>query len=153
MADPSELRVSDADRDRAARDIREHFAAGRLTDAQVDERVEAVYAATTQAELQAVLRDLPPVPPSPLEQRAEVEARRRDLRRRVAQQAGGGLVTFAICTAIWVASGANGSFWPVWVALLVAVSLLRDGWRLYGPAPELDRVEESLSRRGRRRNR
>ena len=33
------------------------------------------------------------------------------------------------------------------------IPLLRNGWRLYGPAPELDRVEEELARRERERRR
>ena len=37
----SDFRASDADRDRAAQDIREHFAAGRLTEEEMDQRVEA----------------------------------------------------------------------------------------------------------------
>jgi hypothetical protein len=51
-----------------------------------------------------------------------------------------------LCTAIWAASGAEGSFWPIWVALVAFMPLLRNGWRLYGPAPELDRVEADLAR-------
>jgi hypothetical protein len=42
MADPSsQLRVSDQDRDEAALQIREHYAAGRLTDDELNERPEA----------------------------------------------------------------------------------------------------------------
>src|SRR3954471_22473570 len=149
MPEPVDLRGSHDDRDPAAGAIREHFAAGRLTAEEVDQRIQAVYAAGTQAELRRVQRDLPLLPPSPQEQRAEVDRRRRDLRRRVLQETGGGLVTFVVCSLIWLATGAHGSFWPVWVALVVAISVLRNGWRLYGPAPELDRVEASLDRRRR----
>ena len=49
-----------------------------------------------------------------------------------------------LCTGIWAASGASGQFWPVWVLLVVLIPLLRNSWRLYGPAPELDRVEREL---------
>ena len=62
------------------------------------------------------------------------------------QQTGGGLGLFVLCTAIWAAAGAQGSFWPIWVAVFVLIPLLRNGWRLYGPAPELDRVEAELAR-------
>ena len=48
---------------------------------------------------------------------------------------------FVICTIIWVGAGPHGAFWPIWVLLAVLIPLLRNGWRLYGPAPELDRVE------------
>jgi hypothetical protein len=56
---------------------------------------------------------------------------------------------FVLCCVIWVASGAHGQFWPVWVALITLLPLLRNGWRLYGPAPGLDRVEQELARRER----
>ena len=42
---------------------------------------------------------------------------------------------------------AHGSFWPVWVLLIFVVSLVRNGWALYGPAPDLDAVEAQLDAR------
>jgi hypothetical protein len=68
----------------------------------------------------------------------------------VIQEAGGGAALFALCTGIWAASGANGQFWPIWVLLVVLIPLLRNSWRLYGPSPELDRVERELEQRARR---
>ena len=53
---------------------------------------------------------------------------------------------FFVCVAIWLGSGASGSFWPAWVALIALIPLARNGWRLYGPAPELERVEDELRR-------
>jgi uncharacterized membrane protein len=61
------MRVSDADRDRVASALREHFAAGRLTPDELDERVSAALNAKTAGELRRVMADLPgpgPVPPS-----------------------------------------------------------------------------------------
>jgi uncharacterized protein DUF1707 len=149
MPDPPSVRVSDAERERAAADLREHFAAGRLTDEELSDRVAAAYAARTAADLAAVRVDLPALPASPAQARAELAERRAELRRRLLQQSGGALAPFAICTVIWVATGANGMFWPIWVALFTVIPLLRNGWRLYGPAPELDRVEQDLARRER----
>jgi hypothetical protein len=54
-----ELRASDADRDRAIIELREHTAAGRLTLEEFSERVDQAVAARTLAELQAVRSDLP----------------------------------------------------------------------------------------------
>jgi hypothetical protein len=64
MAEQGQLRAADSDRDRAAADLREHFAAGRLSEAELGERLEAVYGATTVAELASVpdLPDLRPLP-------------------------------------------------------------------------------------------
>lgn len=59
------------------------------------------------------------------------------------------MALFVTCTIIWLASGAHGPFWPVWLALVSVIPLLRNGWRLYGPAPELDRVAQELARRER----
>ncbi len=33
--------------------------------------------------------------------------------------------------------------------IVVVLPLIRNGWRLYGPAPEFDRVEAELARRER----
>ncbi|MGZ4245443.1 MAG: hypothetical protein ACXVSE_14235, partial [Solirubrobacteraceae bacterium] len=67
------------------------------------------------------------------------------------QESGGSLGAFVVCTAVWAASGAQGSFWPIWVLLIFVVSLVRNGWALYGPAPDLDAVEAQLDeRRGKR---
>lgn len=149
MTDPSALRVSDAERDRAAADLREHFAAGRLSSEELDERLDAIYRARTQAELRALHADLPPLPVTRAQHGAEVAERRADLWRQVLQQTGGATVPFLICTAIWAANGAHGGFWPAWVALVAIIPLLRNGWRLYGPSPELERVEADLARRRR----
>jgi len=144
-----DIRVSDEDRERAVRELREHFAAGRLTEAEFSERVQSVYQARTDRELSALRADLPHLPVTREEQKAELARRRAHLQRQLLQQSGGALVPFAICTVIWLASGAHGMFWPIWIVLVALIPLVRNGWRLYGPAPELDRVERELAERGR----
>jgi hypothetical protein len=141
------FRASDEERERAAQQLREHFATGRLTQEELDERVQAAYRARTDRELRDVLADLPGLPMTPQRQKAELAERRRHLQRRIFQQTGGALGLFMICTVIWLADGASGQFWPIWVAIIPALTLLRTGWRLYGPAPELDRVEQELQKR------
>jgi len=150
VAGPDDLRVSDEQRERAASEIREHYAAGRLTDDELSERVQAAYSARTEQELRSALADLPKLPASPAQQKAELAARRSMLQRRMLQEAGGGLGVFALCAAIWAASGASGQFWPIWVLLVCLIPLLRNGWRLYGPAPDFDRVERELEKHRRR---
>jgi hypothetical protein len=144
-----DLRVSDQERDQAARALREHFAAGRLTQEELNERVHAAYQARTQQQLEAQLRDLPALPASQRQLRAELVERRAQLRRRLLQEAGGAATPFLICTIIWVATGAQGGFWPAFVAIPLIILLVRNGWRLYGPSPELDRVERELEARRR----
>ncbi|HUA45931.1 MAG TPA: DUF1707 domain-containing protein [Solirubrobacteraceae bacterium] len=150
MPEDSSLRASDEQRERAAQDIREHFAAGRLSEEELSDRVQAAYSARTEQDLQKLLADLPKLPASPAQQKAELVQRRRQLQRRMVQEAGGGLGLFALCTAIWATSGASGQFWPIWVLVVCLFPLLRNGWRLYGPAPELDRVERELDARQRK---
>ncbi len=142
-------RASDQDREQAAEQIRDHYAAGRLTDDELDTRVQAVYAAQTTAELKRLLADLPVLPEVRARQeRAALVERRSHLQRRLIQQAGGSVIAFAVCTGIWVAAGASGSFWPIWIALIAVIGLLKSGWDLYGPAPDLDAVEERLNQKG-----
>ena len=141
-------RASDQDREQAAEQIRDHYAAGRLTDDELDKRVQAAYSAQTNAELQRLLADLPVLPEvRKRQERAELVERRSHLQRRLIQQTGGSVIAFAVCTGIWVASGASGSFWPIWVALIAVIGLLKSGWDLYGPAPDLDAVENRLSQK------
>jgi len=57
--DRSEMRASDADRDRVAARLREALAEGRLTPDEHSERLDAVYSAKTLGELAPLVRDLP----------------------------------------------------------------------------------------------
>jgi Domain of unknown function (DUF1707) len=55
----SRLRASDADRDRAASMLNEAMAQGRLTAEEHADRLDAIYAAKTHADLVPILDDLP----------------------------------------------------------------------------------------------
>jgi hypothetical protein len=114
------------------------------------ERVAAAYAARTESELRRLLVDLPRLPATRAQQRAALAERRRHLQRRLIQQTGGGIALVVVCVAIWLIDGAQGQFWPIWVMLIVLLPLIRNGWRLYGPAPDFERVEAELARRERR---
>lgn len=59
LPDRGQMRVSDADRDRAADVLREATSQGRLTFDELDERLTQAYAAKTYADLDEVTRDLP----------------------------------------------------------------------------------------------
>ena len=104
MAEPERaVRASDAEREQVSRQLGEHAAAGRLTPEELDERLDAVYAARTHAELDRLLEDLPaaPVP------RAEDPARKA-ARARLTHRAGAAAITALLCVGIWLATGAHG---------------------------------------------
>ena len=138
MTDDADLRASDAQRDRAAAEIREHYAAGRLSEDEFTERLDAVYQARTQGELSELRRDLPALA---VDTSTDLAQRRRKLRGELIQETGAALVPFVICTAIWAFSGAQGSFWPIWVSLIAIIPLIRNGWALYGPGADIDEYE------------
>jgi hypothetical protein len=53
------LRIGDAERERAAAELGEHYAQGRLTADEHAERLDRIWAARTHADLDAVFADLP----------------------------------------------------------------------------------------------
>jgi hypothetical protein len=60
------MRVSDADRDHVTARLRDHFAQGRLTPDELDERLSAALNAKTVGDLRRVMADLPePAPVAP----------------------------------------------------------------------------------------
>ncbi|MGX7827704.1 DUF1707 SHOCT-like domain-containing protein [Actinokineospora sp. 24-640] len=73
MSENPELRIGDAEREAALRDLGEHMSAGRLTVDEYGERSAHVATARTQGELTALFADLPqprprfgrPAPPPP----------------------------------------------------------------------------------------
>ena len=61
-----QIRVSDADRERVTARLRDHYAEGRITESELDERVSAALNAKTFGDLRQLMVDLPgpsPVPP------------------------------------------------------------------------------------------
>jgi len=141
------LRASDAEREHTATLLRDHAAAGRLTPEELDERLDAAYAARTVGELDALAHDLPaPAQPS-------APARRRALQRPGAREralhAIGLMVLINVaCNAIWLATGADGSWWPKWVLLGTGLRLAFQLWALLGPGAVAD--EARLGRGGTR---
>lgn len=125
------LRASDADRERVAAALREHCAVGRLTMAELDERLGQAYAARTLGDLAAVTHDLPEIEPElpvPAHDRSATdhhlpaqtpppslpaESGPVSLRQSIA----GWLAMTIIVNVIWVISGISGGFsdyWPAW---------------------------------------
>jgi hypothetical protein len=142
------LRASDADRERLVDELEQHAIAGRLTTDEFEERTGQAYEARTVAQLDALRRDLPPATGAVAVNHRQ---RRSDLTKRSLQETGGSAGLFLVCTVIWLASGASGQFWPAWILIIVALSLVRNGWALYGPGADLDAVEADLDARRERR--
>jgi hypothetical protein len=63
--DSRPLRASDDEREQVVELLREHCAEGRLTPAELEERIDAAHAARTVGELEALTRDLPVRGPAP----------------------------------------------------------------------------------------
>jgi DUF1707 SHOCT-like domain len=141
MPGDAKIRASDADRDRAAAALREHLAAGRLTIEEFDERLDRAYAAKTLGELDELMADLPTsdlgqLPGSSLDRQAAgppLAGRHPD--RPI--QAGPGRFPPARRTAfgswaaislvlfmIWLASGAAGGPWFLWVVIPLGALIL-----------------------------
>jgi len=119
MPSPPDLRASDADRERTAQALRRHAADGRLDPSELDERLSVAYAARTGSELDGLTADLPELAP-PAPPRAPAP--------RVSPALRSSLITFVslnlVCLLVWLATGANGGFWPGWVLLGTGIALI-----------------------------
>jgi hypothetical protein len=128
------IRASDEDRSRAAAALGEHYAAGRLTLEEFQERLDEVYAATTVGELGRVMADLPGTDLGRLPQRrapgpVQVPAGGAVLARRAAWRFW--LVVSVVAFVIWLLGGAAGA-WFLWAAVPLALLMLRR-WSAGGP--------------------
>jgi len=59
MASGNEMRVGDAEREAAAAELREHYASGRLTLDELNERIDKAFAAKTCGDLNVLMTELP----------------------------------------------------------------------------------------------
>jgi len=73
------------------------------------------------------------------EQARELAIQRLKLKQDFKGLAGGGALAIVVTTIIW-ALGEGGYYWPIWVILGVAVVLVVQGWKAYGPS---NRITES----------
>jgi hypothetical protein len=110
------VRVSDAERQAVADRLAEHFAAGRLDQAEFDERVGRAMNAKTRADLGGLFDDLPETgaPATP--------GRPRRMRRR------GHPVLVLVLAFVLALTVGHALFWAVvpllWLGLLVAAGFL-----------------------------
>jgi hypothetical protein len=118
----TELRASDADRERVAERLRDAAGEGRLTAEELEERLERAFAGRTDAELAPLVADLPPTVSSPAPAAARHRVRRRGpdpdhLRAYIAVN--------LMLVAIWALTGA-GYFWPIWPILGWGIGVIAD---------------------------
>lgn len=114
-------RASDADRERTVRSLREHYASGRLTSEELEERIAQAYEARDRSELRALIRDLP----------LDLRRRRASIGMRMQRAAlRAHATTYGATSAglvgIWAMDG--GTFWPAgpivgWGAFVAAHAL------------------------------
>jgi hypothetical protein len=105
------IRIGDAERDEVARQLREHYAAGRLTSEEFDERLEACLAARTTGDLQRLTEDLPRLGRAP--------APKRERAGWVSAWRHWAAVSMIVWT-IWAVAALSGDGfahpWPLWVS-------------------------------------
>ena len=116
------VRASDSERERAARALRRHYAAGRLELDELERRVEAASTAVTRADLARLFSDLPKQRVAHA-WRSFVEFNRLALR---VHAAGFGVVNGSLI-GIWALVG-GGEFWPAWSLVPGAGALGSHAW-------------------------
>lgn len=127
-------RASDADREGIAAALGGHYAAGRLTLEEFQERLDQAYAAKTLGELDNLMTDLPRTdlshlagqragnPPLPERRAPGMVQAHADSHPAVWQfWLGVTVATFVI----WLISGASSGPWFLWVAVPLAFIMLR----------------------------
>ena len=115
------MRASDADRDAVVSDLSEHFQAGRLTAAELDERTGRALTARTWGELTELASDLPALrpaapPATPAADRPQPPAGHTT---PVMAAALAGLAIAAVLL-VHAVHGGWGLIWLLWPALLIA---------------------------------
>ena len=116
-----DLRIGDAERDRAIADLGEHFAAGRLTKEEFDERSDLALQARRQIELAPLFADLPGMTPAGPPERWVGGRRGPDPRRAIFWLAPV-LLMVAVVSAVL-----SSAPWVIW--MLLTVFLVTMPWR------------------------
>jgi hypothetical protein len=126
MGTQPSLRIGDRERDATAAELQEHFAHGRLTLEEFNERLDAVFEARTQSDLTRITADLPhvrsggtPLPSSrsgrtPRPSGGLPASGWHDPHGALATQAGSPSVRTGWSGSPWAASPWTGSADPTW---------------------------------------
>lgn len=116
----SAVLASDAERERAVEELHAHYASGRLTADELEERVARVYAARRRADIARAFEALP----RRWRSRGLARAHQSALRLHAAAYAS----VNASLVGVWALTG-EGRFWPAQSLLPWGVLL---GWHAYG---------------------
>lgn len=116
------MRASDADRDAVVADLGEHFQAGRLTTAELDERTGLALTARTYGELTELQADLPAIGTAPPVPAAGSPAARPPRSHGRVTPPVRAAITGLVITALVLAvtHGGWGLIWLLVPALLIA---------------------------------
>ena len=133
MTSDPRTRAGDEDRERTATALGEHYAAGRLTLEEFQQRLDQAYAAKTLEDLDDLMTDLPgsdlsPLPGQrgggpPLPQRRAPGPVQASGEHSAVRQLW--LAVGITAMVIWLISGATGGPWFLWLAVPLAFIVLR----------------------------
>ncbi len=115
-----QLRIGDAERDATVSALGDHFAAGRLTRVELDERVDRAMQARVQGDLAPLLADLPPLQPAAPPPHARTPA------------FGPGLWLLFPVAVLAVVAGSAMLHGPWLLVLLIWMSMAHFAWRRSG---------------------
>jgi uncharacterized membrane protein len=119
-----DLRVGDAERESTATALREHYAQGRLSTDELNERLDAAFSATTHGQLERVTDDLPHIQPAPAAPLPPAIPRRRA--GAAVARAVAALVTVVALLAVVTVALHGGAHVPRnIVTLVIALLILR----------------------------
>ena len=118
---PAATRASDADRDAVVSDLSEHFQAGRLTAAELDERTGLALTARTWGELGELAADLPglrPAAPAAIPAAGRPQPSAGHTAPALTAALAG--LAIAAVVVIHMVHGGWGLIWLLWPVLLIA---------------------------------
>jgi Flp pilus assembly protein TadB len=139
MTSDARIRAADKDRERIAAALGAHYAAGRLTLEEFQQRLDRAYAAKTLGELDGLMTDLPESDLSPRPGPGGWEASLPQRRVPGTVQASNGrraavrqfwLAVTVTVLVVWLISGTAAGPWFFWLAVPLALIMLR--WWIRG---------------------
>lgn len=134
MSEP-DLRIGDAERDATAALLAHHFAAGRLSRSEFDERTEQVLVARTRSQVDHVVVDLPSTPGERPSTALDAAGDAEDSPGRAAAQWRRGMLApwmvFSVFfVVLWAVTG-GGYFWPMWPIMGWGIGVVMSGIRAH----------------------